>query len=183
MKLLSNNLVQLSGIHTLSDFSSLKRTAYHYWRGCTRLNARSESDAACFLLVMLDHSCMLFWQLEVRTLHFFNGVKKAACPVTAPAETRFMFHLQIFCTLTRNTSFIRLCCCCWEISESTVLPPPLHRWKSSSHTGPSTRPDTGDSRGREGQERLSASPWTLFKQTQKNPRSQFYQDFVRRKRG
>lgn len=45
----------------------------------------------CFL-VMLEHSCVVFWQFEVRTLHFFlRTFKKAACLAAAPA--REQIHL------------------------------------------------------------------------------------------
>lgn len=77
-------------------------TAYHDWRAANIWMRVQRVTCVCFL-VMLEHSCVVFWQFEVRTLLFFlRTFKKAACLVAAPAESRFTFQLQLFCLSSRQ---------------------------------------------------------------------------------
>lgn len=112
MKSLSNNSVEfsdrVSGILTLSDFN------LHIWRGRSMSVVMGVQTSEC---VFREWRCMYMFPpchawpllrvvLTVRgeDMAFFikiwNGIKKAACPVPAPAETRSVFRLQPFCTCT-----------------------------------------------------------------------------------
>lgn len=68
---------EICWLRTFSEFSFLKSPLISSWghnisdTACTQIHVCSYSRTACtcFLGVMLDHPCMLFWQLEARTLH------------------------------------------------------------------------------------------------------------------